>query len=379
MFTTKKKIILTLVVLVGFFSFYQKPKAEETWREKMQKLETTLSNLLPLVLSEKNFTNQKNKTKISENINTLVKLAHGLAKPMEAKELPPDSDPSLFLLLGTFEGDIRDAASSFQKGRLDYSRHLLKNVTAYCVTCHTRTNQGGEKFSAPKMPADLTAFEMAEYLTATRQFDPAVLQYEKIIKEDKEEAARLQTALQNALAITVRFKKDPAKTLALIETALKTKNLTDEVKQNIGFWKQSVLDWKKEPKNPVDIKAKIDQLLEKGKELQANGSYYAGLVEFLRVSSLAHSLLSQVSKPEETARALFQAGLAHFLLEERPVYFMPEMYFEACIKKAPHTSVATECYQVLEQSMEKTYSGSAGVVLPDDVKKQLQDLKKLSY
>lgn len=45
--------------------------------------------------------------------------------------------------------------------------------------------------------------------------------------------------------------------------------------------------------------------------------------------------------------------------------------------KYPEAPVAAKCYEAYEEETELSYTGSAGMHLPDDVKTELNELKKL--
>ena len=55
-----------------------------------------------------------------------------------------------------------------------------------------------------------------------------------------------------------------------------------------------------------------------------------------------------------------------------------ELYYEACVRRAPHTTTSAECFRRFEESIYFGYSGSGGVSLPDDVRKNLAELRDLS-
>jgi hypothetical protein len=378
--------------LFGFFiAFYfvvaSLGYAEETWQQHMQKLGATLSDLLPQVLSKKKFLNPKNKEKIAADIEALSHLSHGLAKPQEMTSHSPDADPSIPILLGTFEGTIREASNAFNSGNQAYARHLLQNVTGYCVTCHTRTNQGVTQRVIALNPnlKNLTSFEMAQYLTATRRFDDALNAYSKIINDKakpKNDLFEWLNALRYSLAITIRFNHDTNASLGIIEEALRLPTVPAVTKLTILHWKNSLETWKKETPvtdlKPSTIKEKIKELLAQGETLKKYPDD-AGLIVYLRASALAHDLLRMAPAGAQVAEGLYYAGRAHASLREGPVFFMPEMYFEACIKQLPHSSMAKTCYKEYSDRTILNYSGTAGTLLPEGVQEEMDQLKKIAY
>ena len=54
------------------------------------------------------------------------------------------------------------------------------------------------------------------------------------------------------------------------------------------------------------------------------------------------------------------------------------MYYEACIRNAPHTEVSGKCYKKYEANVNFGYTGSGGTSIPEDLQTLLKELKKLA-
>ena len=55
-----------------------------------------------------------------------------------------------------------------------------------------------------------------------------------------------------------------------------------------------------------------------------------------------------------------------------------EHYLEAAIVMAPHTTVSADACALLEEQILFGYSGSAGLSLPEEVRKELERLRTLA-
>jgi hypothetical protein len=53
------------------------------------------------------------------------------------------------------------------------------------------------------------------------------------------------------------------------------------------------------------------------------------------------------------------------------------LYFKQCIKKYPRTPIAKECLKEYIESVEFDFSGSGGMAIPSEIKKELKDLSEL--
>ncbi|MEZ4750491.1 MAG: hypothetical protein R3B54_07630 [Bdellovibrionota bacterium] len=98
-----------------------------------------------------------------------------------------DADPSIGMLSVIFEDEAKHAQIALNQGHLEYARAMLLSLSSYCISCHTRTDFG-PKFPVLKLDAktdSLTTGEKADLFSATRQFDRALTEYEKIILDPK--------------------------------------------------------------------------------------------------------------------------------------------------------------------------------------------------
>jgi hypothetical protein len=72
------------------------------------------------------------------------------------------------------------------------------------------------------------------------------------------------------------------------------------------------------------------------------------------------------------------AGLCYDVLKTYQLGELHEIYFESCIRSAPHSSLAQTCYRRYEQSIYDGFTGSAGTDIPDDIEDKLQTLEALA-
>src|SRR6185437_5128722 len=99
---------------------------------------------------------------------------------------------------------------------------------------------------------------------------------------------------------------------------------------------------------------------------------------YLRFSLAAHELLTRFPNGKHTGDALLLAGTAYELLDDWLISPLPGLYFEACVRKMPHSEIAHQCYVRLEEGIYFGYTGSAGTDVPEDVRKTLRELRRLA-
>lgn len=377
-----------LCLIVGTVS--SASAAQGAWTQKMRELQKILSELLPDITSDALFNAPENRKRIEKNAQKLAELSHGLSgtesKGKEQKAMPPDADPSLPMIADLFDAETRRAATELKRGRREYARSILKTVPGFCIGCHTRSPSGPDLSKMNLTPPQKFApLEKAEFLAATRQFDPAFDQLEKVIADPRYAQGRQldwERAVRQALAIAVRVKADPEKALSIVDRVVSSPASPQFLKEDAAKWRESVIQWKDEPKRESateeGLYAEAIRILTKAREVQKYPLDRSADILYLRLSATVHDLLRQYPNGNHAAEGLLLLGMSYESLRDLELWNLHEMYYASCIQKAPHTPIARNCYRHYEQSMYSGYSGSGGFSLPEDVQKRLSDLKALS-
>lgn len=354
------------------------------WSDKMQELYRTLSELLTNVTSDRRFRDPANRLKIETLAKKLATAAHSL----NSKEMSsPDADPSVKIIAEMLGRETQRAVRELKNGSPAFARGILRSVPSYCIACHTRTTTGAHFDRLPLEPSNegLTTLEKGLFFAASRQFDRAQTEFRKMIDDPSSNAEHnwdLETAVNQSLAISVRVKNDPKETLQIIQAILDSKSTPTFMKNNARAWKLSATEWAQETKakltTPEAYHAEAMRLLQKARETQKYPMDRTADILYLRASAAVHDLLQITPTGHLAQDAFFLAGLSYEVLSPLKLEDLHEVYYEACIKQAPHTPTAELCYSHYEQAMFFEYTGSAGTDVPEDVQERLQALKALS-
>ncbi|MFZ4405212.1 MAG: hypothetical protein ACOYOK_14015 [Pseudobdellovibrionaceae bacterium] len=366
----------------------KKPTSEATTQtttpgsvsQRMQTMAQTYISLMSHIGTPSRFNADENGPAIKQKIQTLAQASQSLKSDLPQVSL----DPSLKILSSQFESEIRESLQSFEAGKKEYARYALQNSLNTCVQCHTRTQAGpafvGNDFE--QQLKQLSPLEKGEVLTATRNFESALAQFQDLLSSDKVENTLIrEKAARHALVITVKFLQDPKASLEIAETAAQSKASSAVLKDNARIWKTSIQEWRKEKITPANTAGKI-ALAKKwiAKAFYLNQRYkdQAGDIYALRASALVHQLLDQSSQPQEKAELLLLAGESYEVLGNLQFTDLNEEFYEACIKQLPHSKIAVQCYNKLEQNIYEGYTGNAGTNIPDEVEDQLEKLNDLA-
>lgn len=356
------------------------------WQDGMKKLEGVVTELLPIAISDQDFRSKKNEKKILRSLDELVSLSHKISGKKIKKNLP-DQDPSLQFVSTLLLENVKRAKREFTRKNYRYSQHLVKNVTQYCIACHTRSTSG-PRFDFKKLDQKVKKmgrFERAELFAASRQFDRALDAYEAVLSDRKflkESRLDWEHAVYHSLAISVRVKNDPNRSLAIAERVIATPQAALFLKQDALKWKESIRTWKKElkrrPGTSAGLLAEARLLLSRGLKFQEYPMDRAANIYLLRTTAVAHRLMEKKGvTPSQMSEAFLIAGMAYEVLGQTTLWPLYEYYYEACIRRDPKGKSASLCFEKYQQSIHVGYSGSGGTSIPQGVQNHLNELQKL--
>ncbi|MBX7231678.1 MAG: hypothetical protein K1X29_06295 [Bdellovibrionales bacterium] len=356
----------------------------EEWQHKMRSLSTSLSKLLPLVYNQKLFNDPNQYETIEKESKNLATMAHVVNTTIKKTS----EDPSLSFVSDKLDTDMKEAVRQLELGNRKFARHLIRNATSYCISCHTHNDQGRQNLNL-SLSLDLDhmqPMDRAELHMSLRDFDAALKDYEQIINSPDAQIERFQNielAAEKTLAIAIRVKGDPDLALKLVETTITAKWSPEYLKLNAMAWKTAVLEWKKEPEirgfTPKMRLQKAKSLLQQGWKFSANSiQSRAGLVYFLRASVQLHDLLSTKSHKLVYGEALYYAGLTAESLREINLWTLHEAYYESCIRFQPYTTTAKKCYLRMEALQLASYVDGDNGFVPAAVRDHLKVLKSMA-
>ena len=380
-----RKTALVLAVVLTFVS--ATPALASPWTRNMQGLFQDLQELLVLTLDDARFSDPKNSARIEETASTLKDRAHDVGR---MREKAPDGDPSLGIFAAYLQDESGRAYEAWKSGHKEYARSLFRGMAATCVACHSRTAAGSKlkwDFSTG-FARGLSNLQQAELLAAGRSFDAALVEFEKIVADPELAKTRptdWNRALRFALAISIRTQRDPAKALAIVEKASKMSGVPQTSKASMRDWTRSLKAWraekatgKIEPSTEAQLNREAHRLMDLARATQRHPMDRAADVLYLRASSTLHQQLQVAPEGEKSGEALQLLGLSYGVLRDFDLWDLNEVYYEACIHRAPHSETAEGCYRHLEESVVAGYTGSAGTDVPGGAKKKLETLRKLA-
>ncbi len=356
----------------------------------MQELRSVFSELLPDLFSDEQYNSPENFKRIETNVKKLADLAHAMPGASSSKQenaTTPDEDPSVVLISGLFKEQVLRAYEDLRSGRRPYARKVLKTVTNFCIVCHTRSSSEVDISAIEEdVPKSLRSpLERAEFFDATRQFDRALAEFDKILGDPsaaKERPLEWERALHYGIATAIRVKRDPNRALALVNRVITSPTSPVFLKEEALRWQGSLLEWIAEgspkPMTADGLFAEAKDLMERARKMQEYPADRGADILYLRASAALHDFLSHYPGNANSGEALLLLGDCYETLRDMELWSLHDLYYEACVRQFPHTHIGLACYRRYEQSTFLGFTGSAGTSLPTDVQKHLNELRRLA-
>lgn len=379
-----KRLILIGVLSAGIVSCQNSQKEKEqkaSWPQKMQAVGQEIGQILPYAYSRKEYHDPKNRQTIQIKLDRFEQVVHGIPAHLGQKLM--GKDPIVQYSLSHLKDDVRLAKESFDKGHTEYSRNVLRGSIGHCFRCHSRSELGPEYDNVTPLfgKLRLDPSEKADVFVATRQYDKAISLLESVLKSPSnfyEHPYEQERAIKRYLALVVRVKKDPSRAIHTIDQFLSRKNIPYYLAEDARQWKKSLRSWMHEKGKKPDGFTQAKKLLKGAHKLQEYQTHQAANIEYLRASSLLHDEIRSTSKKVKRAEIYSLLGSSYEVLSDLGFWSLPEIYFEACVRELPGSSLAKGCYKSFERNVLWGFSGSSGIFVPREERERLEKLRKLA-
>ena len=342
----------------------------------------SLINLQPYIARRETFADAANTETIRGYINGFSDLKHAFPQKFVTQE------PGFAAIGALFSEYVADIKHDFEGGSREYVRHKLRTMTGFCMSCHTRvsTDKNFQDMGLKVNDAQLTPFQKAEFLAATRQFDKAIAAYTELfatVPPSEPGLIDFTHGVKQVLSITVRVKKDPKKTVDFLTMLAQREDLPDFFRVELAAWRSDAAAWAAErpehsalDANTLILKAR--KMVERAAKLQLFAADHSGDISYLRATNYIHEALQGKPSAANRGEALYLLGVSYEALQDPLLWALDELYFEQCVREYPHTNVSKKCYARYSMKIYFGYSGSGGTFVPDQEQKKLHGLRKLA-
>ncbi|HYX31752.1 MAG TPA: hypothetical protein VE954_01470 [Oligoflexus sp.] len=323
-----------------------KPETAPAARPTMQKYAENVAILLQNLRPFDDQPSQQQKQSVQQALSTLKSLSHDVKPTLDLYAV----DPIMRYLSLDLSHQFQKINDAYTAGNYPYARYVLRQTTQYCVGCHAASSLKHSATLVFKEPSgSMNELERAEYFTATRRHEDAMLAYERFLSDKKFKKSQpelWERAVQNLMSITIRIRQDASMTLEMISALLDEGGYTPQQTEMLQVWRTSAKGWQLDP---PDKKLKGAEALEKSRQLISKAQKLSerrhtfGFIESMRAASLLNDVALGDSTDEVKAEAYLLTGQTSENLRDVFLWMRPEAYYEACIRIKPKSPTAKEC------------------------------------
>ncbi len=368
--------IATLILMILLFTCLG-----ATLRVRMQELSVAMKDLLILSQNAAEWSSPERSPSILRNLNTMKTLIHTIQEK-SIHEL--NGDPSVTILMPSLSSEIKLTLSAFQLGQYEFSRQSTRNLTATCFACHSREPEFNSILNQTleTSPYTLGEIEKARLYVSVRNIEKAIETYEKCVLDPVLAQKNFDTwyrAFREEIILLIRTKRDPSASLKLIERTLNLKGMPYFMISEIKDWSAQIKDWTKEKGKPDSLTEnglyqKTKAIMNRALALKKYPMDHSADPLMLRASSLLYEGMRRFPGGPHLGEFYYWLGIAQITLADAPFENLHEAFFEACIRKSPHTPLSLKCYGQLEKSVYFGFTGSSGTHIPVEATNKLLEL-----
>jgi len=347
-------------------------------KTRMRGVFVTLTTAYKYSLDAQAFEDPANRNKIHSSLQALV------ANASELERHGIELDPSFDYLKRSLAKDAAEALSRFEQGQYMGSRWMLNKLVENCVTCHSKlpaeqSLDVGSAFMKDAEVKSLDPLPRAELEIATRQFNVALASYEKVFADRNvsPQTISITGAFESYMRLCVGVRREPQRAVRTFATFAVREDVPDNLRALIREWIRAL--------GAVNLDVAPGDGLTVGRRL-INESVArirfpkdrTRQVEFIWAATLLHRYLREANGgDEQVAEAYYLLGVAESYISRSFWISETDYLLELAIRKAPHTQVARDAYDFLE---EYTLAGHAVTArdVPEEVEKRLSELRALT-
>lgn len=373
-----------LLLALAFSLFFSSSFAAGSKKKKeeipgvMAGFREEILNLQPYWTNKAEYNAKKNENRIKASLSKLKTLSGLLDEHPRLKSASFEASAEVF------KDQIAEAQQMFLRGSKNYSRLLLVSTFKVCSSCHSQVVQDkGPQWQIDISRVDGDLIQQGDFWYTIRHYDRALRFYKQAVNRYPLAGLGLEEvelSLERILSIRLRVLHEPTAALADLKEALNNKKLSDHILRRIGIWMEEIQKLYPQPVSNISdysaaqIAQQAEDIISKAEKKSFQRLDDSQRIQFLYVAGLIYEFMNQRPK-EVTAELLYWLAVCDHWLNDQFFFSLGNLYLKQCINKFPSSEFAGRCYQELENKIELSYTGSAGVNVPASVRADLRKLK----
>ncbi len=373
---------LTLCFSLFFFLLANTNSSAAAVKKSMQSMAKNLESLFPYMKRSKKYS-KNDRVKIAQTLGAMR------SQLTQNKSHFKNSSVPYTVSYEVLKGHFREAESFFKSRRNindSYAYTLLRAIPLACSRCHVSDEKSSGIFGNSLRDKFESDFEFAEFQFTTRNYSKALRYYKVAIDGGELSGTDLLTAFKRTIFIFLAQKNNLSRALAMLQKYLGSKRPSPFIKETLVDW-SSGLKKLSNSKNHNTLDENWDHFQtyissHLGKFDDGDDVFrLEGADEIFLINLMANlgRYLNGTPKQENMAEAIYWYALSDRVLNYNFYFSHSDLYLKMCVKKFSKQAYARKCFKEYESQVISSFTGSRGTDIPDEVKRELRELRKFIF
>ena len=355
-------------------------------RREMNTISGHIRDMGLYIASEQEFVKASNQSIIQQNLEELTALFKNL------KVHPVIEMQGLSLNQFVMTEQLEQTVNLFKHDKKSLARAKFNAALNLCVSCHTQA-PGIMHHEPTKIFADkdieklkINDYERAELYFITRDFDQAMVLYDKFIHSSKktDDDEFIYKALERQLIFYIKIKRDFPSAKTHFESYLKDKLLNEKVAQEVGEWVKTLSGkslWDQYDPSKVseaDMEKFMKTFIADDEEGPIFSVTNSSEVNDLNLSTILMDYYNAHPTTKLGAKILYWLATLDKRVNDDLFFSLGDYYLLACMEKYSKDPIAQECYESYLDDLEINYLGK-DKDFPPEIKSKVKKLQKLIH
>lgn len=337
----------------------------------------------PYVYSDENSLEslKKDKAKKEELIKNLTDLS---AFFNSARHVEYFQRPGFKPSLESMNSHLADTINSVNSNNFSFAQKRLSALTSLCISCHTQLsaqgseNAFGEAIKKSKRADFESDYAFGNYLFLIRHFEDSEkflkLAIDKALVESR--SYELYSSLRRVISIHTKIDFNYKKANEFVNKYVKDPKMPTLAKNTLQAWSKSLVPWKNfNPKKYGTIEEFIKIHLSPLEEIREQTGQGDNDITLLVASGILSKYLNDNPGTPSAPQILYWLSIAERRLSNTYFFTLSDLYLKDCVRLYSSSPFAKKCYNLYEENVQFGYTGSSGVDVPPEEKKELQRLR----
>jgi hypothetical protein len=342
----------------------------------MSQVGDEMTAIFPLIYTEREFSS-------SESEELATRLEHMSSLFVEAGPHIKQRSMTYEVSYEFINAYLAEIILALKTDRLDYARSRLYGISAICTSCHTQDTHLRTMFRGTQRQSFDSNYTYAEFNYLTRNYSEAEVYFDKYLRSKTHKTEfQIIRPLLRLITIYTQIYNRPGDGAKRLKQYLDLPDHTPETRAALKGWIKGLQVLQRS--GVTQVKQANFQLLEHYVK-QFLGNLDKPLEELnlpedqqmsrVWLRGQLYHYLNRQPKAEEIPKILYWLSICDRSIGFNFYFSLGDMYLKDCVENYSSHPYAKKCYADYKTFITSAYSGAGGTFLPENVKKELQQME----